>query len=68
MRAADTPSRPAKQTQHLVFGGELRSLEDVEFANVGELDIVGIYPNYAEAYQTWSGVGQRTVDNAPPPS
>jgi len=64
MRAADTPSRPAKQLLHLVFGGELKSLEDVEFANVSELDIVGIYPNYAEAYQAWRGVAQRTVDNA----
>jgi hypothetical protein len=33
-----------------VFGGELKSLEDIEFANVSELDIVGIYPSYAEAY------------------
>ncbi|HET6928422.1 MAG TPA: DUF4170 domain-containing protein [Hyphomicrobiaceae bacterium] len=64
MRAADTASRPAKQLLHLVFGGELKSLEDVEFANVSELDIVGIYPSYAEAYQAWRGVAQRTVDNA----
>ncbi len=64
MRAADATSRPAKQLLHLVFGGELKSLEDVEFANVSELDIVGIFPNYAEAYQAWRGVAQRTVDNA----
>jgi hypothetical protein len=64
MRAADTTSRPAKQLLHLVFGGELKSLADVEFANVSELDIVGIYPSYAEAYQAWRGVAQRTVDNA----
>ncbi len=56
MRAADATSRPAKQLLHLVFGGELKSLEDVEFANVSELDIVGIFPNYAEAYQAWRGV------------
>jgi hypothetical protein len=64
MQAADAPIRPAKQLLHLVFGGELKSLEDVEFAHVSELDIVGIYPNYAEAYQAWRGVAQRTVDNA----
>jgi len=64
MRAADAPTRPAKQLLHLVFGGELKSLEDVEFADLSELDIVGIYPNYAEAYQAWRGVAQRTVDNA----
>ena len=64
MQAPDTPSRPAKQLLHLVFGGELKSLEDVEFADVSDLDIVGIYPNYAQAYQAWRGVAQRTVDNA----
>jgi hypothetical protein len=57
-------SRPTKQLLHLVFGGELTSLEAVEFANLGELDIVGMYPSYAEAYQAWKGVAQRTVDNA----
>ena len=64
MQAADTPSRTAKQLLHLVFGGELKSLEDVEFADVSDLDIVGIYTNYAQAYQAWRGVAQRTVDNA----
>ena len=29
-----------------------------------QLDIVGIYPNYAEAYKAWKAVAQRTVDNA----
>jgi Domain of unknown function (DUF4170) len=64
MSAQNTPSRSAKQLLHLVFGGELKSLDDVEFADLSELDIVGIYPNYAEAYQAWKGVAQRTVDNA----
>jgi threonine/homoserine/homoserine lactone efflux protein len=29
-----------------------------------ELDIVGIFPNYAEAYKAWKAVAQKTVDNA----
>ena len=53
-----------KQLLHLVFGGELVSLEDVEFRHLDELDIVGIYPNYAEAYDAWKAAAQRTVDNA----
>lgn len=57
-------TRPAKQLLHLVFGGELTSLERLEFANIEALDIVGIYPNYAEAYKAWKAVAQRTVDNA----
>jgi hypothetical protein len=58
-------ARPAgQQLLHLVFGGELKSLESNEFANLAELDIVGIYPNYAEAYKAWKASAQRTVDNA----
>jgi hypothetical protein len=49
---------------HLVFGGELKSLDELEFANLNDLDIVGMYPNYAEAYKAWKAVAQRTVDNA----
>ena len=64
MTAANVQSRPTKQLLHLVFGGELKSLEDVEFANLAELDIVGMYPNYAEAYKAWKAKAQRTVDNA----
>jgi hypothetical protein len=61
----DAPgARPAKQLLHLVFGGELKSLEGIEFTNLAELDIVGIYPNYAEAYKAWKAAAQRTVDNA----
>ena len=55
---------PGKQLLHLVFGGELKSLAGVEFKDLSGLDIVGIYPNYAEAYKAWKGRAQRTVDNA----
>lgn len=53
-----------KQLLHLVFGGELKSLDSVEFKHVNELDIVGIYPNYKQAYDAWKSAAQRTVDNA----
>jgi Domain of unknown function (DUF4170) len=62
--AADATGRPAKQLLHLVFGGELTSLDTVEFSNLQALDIVGIYPNYAEAYRAWKAAAQRSVDNA----
>jgi hypothetical protein len=57
-------TRQARQLLHLVFGGELKSLEGVEFSDISGLDIVGIYPNYAEAYKAWQAAAQRTVDNA----
>ena len=62
--AADATGRPAKQLLHLVFGGELTSLDTVEFSNLQALDIVGIYPNYAEAYRAWKAAAQRSVDSA----
>ena len=60
------PAQPVtgKPLLHLVFGGELKSLDSTEFVNTDALDIVGIYPNYAEAYKAWKAAAQRTVDNA----
>ena len=52
------------QLLHLVFGGELESLDGVSFRDLAALDVVGIYPNYAEAYRAWKAKAQQTVDNA----
>lgn len=57
-------STPPKQLLHLVFGGELASLDGIEFRDLKDLDIIGIYPNYAEAHAAWKSAAQRTVDNA----
>jgi hypothetical protein len=54
----------SKQLLHLVLGGELARLEDVEFKDLRNVDIVGVYPNYAEAYSAWRAKAQQTVDNA----
>jgi hypothetical protein len=53
-----------KQLLHLVFGGELTSLERHEFKDLSNLDIVGVFPNYAAAHAAWKGKAQATVDNA----
>jgi len=55
---------PARQLLHLVFGGELMRLDSAEFKDLRELDIVGVYPNYATAYSAWKAKAQQTVDNA----
>ena len=52
------------QLLHLVLGGELVDLEHVTFKNLDQLDIVGVYPNYATAYAAWKAKAQQTVDNA----
>ena len=59
-----TDTTEPKQLLHMVFGGELKSLDSVEFKDLDNLDIVGVYPNYATAYAAWKGKAQRTVDNA----
>jgi hypothetical protein len=53
-----------RQLLHLVFGGELKSVDGTEFRDVPSLQIVGIFPNYASAYDAWKSASQKTVDNA----
>lgn len=53
-----------KQLLHLVFGGELKKLDGVEFRDLGQLDIVGIFPDYQSAEAAWRAKAQATVDNA----
>ena len=53
-----------KQLLHLVFGGELNRLDATEFKDLDNLDIVGVYPNYATAYAAWKAKAQSSVDNA----
>jgi Domain of unknown function (DUF4170) len=58
------PDTPNKQLLHLVFGGELTSLEGVEFRDLSKVDIVGIYPDYESARKVWKAKAQQTVDQA----
>ena len=53
-----------KQLLHLVLGGELSRLDEVEFKDLDKVDVVGVYPNYASAYAAWRAKAQQTVDNA----
>ncbi|MEW9919946.1 DUF4170 domain-containing protein [Marimonas sp. MJW-29] len=52
------------QRLHLVYGGELVDPGDTVFRDVEDIHIVGIYPDYASAYDAWKSEAQRTVDNA----
>jgi len=54
----------AKQLLHLVMGGRVRDPQGVEFQNLDELDIVGVFPSYAAAEEAWRANAQRTVDDA----
>ena len=46
-----------KQLLHLVFGGELKTLDGNEFRDLDELDIVGIFPDYKSAAGGLEGQG-----------
>ncbi len=58
------PSKEKRQLLHLVFGGELKSLETHEFIDVSKIDIVGMFPDYASAERAWRAKAQQTVDSA----
>lgn len=54
----------SKQRLHLVFGGELISTSKTAFKDTDNIHIVGIFPDYATAYDAWKAEAQRTVDDA----
>jgi hypothetical protein len=58
------PDSPPQQLLHLVLGGELNDLEHNTFKDLSQVEIVGLYPNYASAYTAWRTKAQQTVDNA----
>ena len=53
-----------KQLLHLVFGGELKTLNSKQFRDLDGLDIVGIFPDYDSAHAAWKAKAQASVDNA----
>ncbi|WP_319825319.1 DUF4170 domain-containing protein [Thalassovita sp.] len=52
------------QRLHLVFGGELVDPTGTEFKDTKDIHVVGLFPDYASAYDAWKAEAQRTVDNA----
>jgi len=52
------------QRLHLVFGGELIDPSHNAFKDVDAIHLVGMFPDYASAYNAWKSEAQRTVDNA----
>ena len=49
---------------HLVMGGRVSDPRGLDFVNLDQVDLVGVYPNYDEAEEAWRGQAQRTVDDA----
>ncbi|ABI77962.1 inositol monophosphatase family protein [Hyphomonas neptunium ATCC 15444] len=57
-------AKTGKQLLHIVFGGELKDVTGVEFEDLSQMDFIGAFPNYQEAYDAWKSAAQRTVDQA----
>ncbi|NGM52593.1 DUF4170 domain-containing protein [Caulobacter sp. 602-2] len=53
-----------KQLLHIVIGGELKDVAGTEFRDLSQVDFVGAYATYNEAYAAWKSKAQATVDNA----
>jgi hypothetical protein len=53
-----------KQLLHLVMGGRVTDPQSLRFADLGAIDLVGVYPDHASALEAWRGAAQRTVDDA----
>jgi hypothetical protein len=49
---------------HLVFGGRVKDPRGLDFVDLENIDLVGLYESYAEAEEAWRGKAQRTVDDA----
>jgi len=58
------PDSAQPQLLHLVIGGELTDLEHTTFKDLDQVEIVGVFPNYATAHAAWKAKAQQTVDNA----
>ena len=55
---------PPLSKLHLGFGGRVADPQATDFVEPGNLDIVGIFPDYASAEIAWRANAQRTVDDA----
>jgi len=49
---------------HFVFGGRVKDPQGLDFTDLANLDLVGMFDNYADAEDAWRAAAQRTVDDA----
>lgn len=58
------PLMAEKQLLHLVMGGRVKDPRGLEFQDLSQIHLVGVYPDFATAEEAWRGWAQRTVDDA----
>ena len=49
---------------HLVFGGRVSDPRRLDYTDLKNIDVVGIFPDYESAEKAWRAAAQRTVDDA----
>jgi hypothetical protein len=49
---------------HLVFGGRVKDPRGLDFVDLDQIDVVGVFPDYKSAEAAWRSAAQRTVDDA----
>lgn len=49
---------------HLVFGGRVSDPRGLDFVDLDNIDLVGIFADFKQAEDAWRGAAQRTVDDA----
>ena len=52
------------QKLHLVMGGRVKNPQTLEFEDLSQIDLVGVFEDYASAEEVWRSNAQRTVDDA----
>ena len=64
--ALDNLVRPKLMAQllHFVFGGKVKNPRGLDFTNLEDLELVGVFPNYQTAYDAWRGKSQASIDDA----
>ena len=49
---------------HLVFGGKVSDPQTLDFINLDEIDIIGMFPDFKSAKSAWRAASQSKVDDA----
>lgn len=62
--ATTEPTAMDKPLLHLVFGGRVRDPQGIDFVDVDQLDVVGIFPDYQSALAAWREISRRHIDHA----
>jgi hypothetical protein len=52
------------QKLHLVMGGRVSDPRGLDFVDLKNMDLVGVYPDFESAEEAWRSRAQQTVDDA----